>query len=51
MKTINDIIRMIYEIPREYCPEFTCADCPKEFFCWAVTRFIAFEYIKREGVI
>lgn len=51
MKTINDIIRMMYEDLREYCPDSICWDCSKSFFCWSITRAIAFEYIMREGTI
>jgi hypothetical protein len=51
MKTINDIIKMMYENPREYCPEFICWDCSKSVFCWCNSRAIAFEYIMREGTI
>jgi len=51
MKTINDIIKMMYENPREYCPEYTCYDCLRYTFCWCDTRTIALDYIKREGII
>lgn len=51
MITINDIIRKMFENTGEHCLEFVCADCPKEFFCWANSRLIAIEYIKREGTI
>lgn len=51
MKTIDDIIRMMYENPREYCPVCTCWDCSKTVFCWCDVRAMALDYIKREGTI
>ena len=51
MKTIYDIMLLMYDNWSTGCQCFTCQCCSKKDFCIVDALKIAREYIKREGTI